>query len=106
MWQLTSLPESFKVHDAKAFSMKEHKGIDPLQPGQWKTEPELMRRLKPLDHVHIDGAYTNISNTCEQCISSQAHVVGVVVSYHDLHTHNSYYTKIKRARKNVSTLAG
>ena len=71
--------------------MKKHKGIDPLQPGQWKTEPELMRRLKPPDHVHIDGAYTNVSDTCEECVSSQAHVVGFAISYHDYKTHKAYF---------------
>ena len=85
--------------------MKKHKGIDPLQPGQWKTEPKLMRRPKPPGHVHIDGAYTNISNTCEQCISNQAHVLGFAVSYHDYQTHNSYYGKTEGIRKNTSTLA-
>ena len=58
-----------------------------------------MRRLKPPDHVHIDGAYTNISNTCEQCMSSQAHVLGFAVSYHNYHTHKSYYTKTAGTRK-------
>ena len=79
--------------------MIEHKSINPLQPGQWKTEPELMRRLEPPGHVHIDGAYTNVSDTCEECVSSQAHVVGFAISYHDYKTHKTYLKKPDSMRK-------
>ena len=97
-WQLTTLPEDLDIQaplgpkdPAYSFSMKEHKGIDPLQPGQWKQEAALQRRLAPPDNEKRDIVYTNISNTLEQCISSQAHVVGFAISYHDYPTHNSYY---------------
>ena len=88
-------------------SMKEHKGIDPTQAGQWKLEAALQRRLAPPDNENRHIVYTNISNTLEQCISSQAHVVGFAISYHDYQTHNSYYgTKKKQPGLRPSTSAG
>ena len=113
-WQLTTLPEDLDIQaplgpkdPAYSFSMKEHKGIDPLQPGQWKQEAALQRRLAPPNNEKRDIVYTNISNTLEQCISSQAHVVGFAISYHDYQTHNSYYgTKKKQPGLRPSTSAG
>ena len=97
-WQLTTLPEDLDIQAPLGpkdpeynFSMKEHKGIDPTQPRQWKREAALQRRLAPPNNEKRHIVYTNISNTLEQCISSQAHVVGFAISYHDYLTHNSYY---------------
>ena len=83
------LPESgYKEY---TFTMKKDKNIDPGQPNQWKPEPKYQQRLHPPSNA--PGAWTNLSNTLEQCISSQAHVVGVAFTYHDYATHNSYYKK-------------
>ena len=102
-WQLTSMPENVKVHGPCGlrnfrFDMIKHKSIDPQKPGEWRVEQELQQRLLA-QPGHEPEAYTNISNTLEQCISSNAHVVGVTVSYHDLPTHNSYYGKNKPPRR-------
>ena len=81
------LPESgYKEY---TFTMKKDKNIDPRQPNQWKPEPKYQQRLHPPSNA--PGAWTNLSNTREQCISGQAHVVGVAFTYHDLVKHNSYY---------------
>ena len=56
-WQLTSLPKTLPLEaplGLKAnykFSMKEGKGVDPKQPGQWKIERDLQKRLDPPDHL-------------------------------------------------------
>ena len=84
------LPESgYKEY---TFTMKKDKNIDPGQPNQWKPEPKYQQRLHPPSN-DAPGAWTNVSNTLEQCMSSQAHVVGVAFTYHDYVTHNSYYKK-------------
>ena len=89
------LPESgYKEY---TFTMKKDKNIDPGQPNQWKPEPKYQQRLHPPSNA--PGAWTNLSNTLEQCISSQAHVVGVAFTYHDYVTHNSYYKKSKSSRR-------
>ena len=86
------------------FNMKTHKGIDPLQPGQWKMEPELQRRLVPQEHNA--ASYTNISDTCDHCTSSQAHVLGFAVTYHDYQTHNSYYGKARTTKRKKNIYLG
>ena len=77
------------------FDMKKHKNIDPEKPGEWRFEQELQQRLAA-QPGHSTEPYANISDTLEQCISSNAHVLGFAVTYHDYQTHNSYYGKRKK----------
>ena len=95
-WQLTRMPDDAKLspeagYEDFTFTMIKDKNIDPRRPNQWKPEPEYQRRLDPPSHAL--GAWTNLSNKREQCLSSHAHVVGVAFTYHDYVTHNSYYKK-------------
>ena len=104
LWQLTKLPSTLHIPTAIEsgfeFTLEGTSDpIDPRLPGQWKSEPDMNQRLdKPGEELRY-LQFTNVSNSLDQCASSQGHVVGFAISYHNHVAHNTFYSKKGVKRK-------
>jgi len=106
-WQVSALPSAFQwdfsenIRPAAPFDLVRDIGVDPSQQNGGFIANATMNSRKTRPAHETVAPWTNVAPDVDQCISNEAVVLGVAISYGSSYAHNQQCSKTTARSKNV-----
>ncbi len=101
LWQIDKLPDDYKINPlfgqpTEEFTYKKYYNVDPAAPNTMWRPSEAFNARKNRDPAEGKLSFTNLSNWSDQCVSSQAHILGVAFVYTGMAGHKKHCSADRR----------